>query len=176
MRQAARVSSINTLREFRHALIEFGDIDRSALGESESKIQRAVWFVEHDQPAYWQQQRRRRANELAQAQTELFRAQVASADQQVSATLERRAVLKAKQRLDEAQTKLDNLKRWRPILEREALLYRAQCQQLASSVDADLPKALATLDKMIQSLERYVKLAPPRPATEEAAEPAPAPG
>ena len=161
MRQAARVSSIDALKHFKHALVEFGTMANMALGEAQADVQRTTWWIQNDQLAYWKNQKRKRTTRLAQAKSELFRAQAASPDLRGSDLLERKAVDKAQRALDEAETKIANVKRWSRLLEREVLLYKGQCQQLARAVEGDLPRAVASLEKMVAALERYVKLAAP---------------
>ncbi|MHC4083435.1 MAG: hypothetical protein ACYSU2_19155 [Planctomycetota bacterium] len=140
MGKAARVTSIDALKDFKRVLAEFTTLATTALGEAHAYVRRTTSWVEHEQPSYWKNERRRRQTRLAEAKNELFRAQVEAADAQVSATLQRRAVEKAQAAVDEAETKLRNTKRW---------------------LDAEMPQALARLDKMVESLERYVKLAAP---------------
>ena len=161
MRQAARVSSINALKDFKRALGSFATVINSALAEAQSDLQRTTWWVQQDRLTHWQVQKRKRTTQLAQAKSELFRAQVASPDQRVSATLERKAVDQAQQRLDEAQTKLASIKRWSRVLEREVILYKGHCQQIARAVDGDVPAALLRLDKMVGALEKYVRIPAP---------------
>lgn len=157
MRQAARVSSINALKDFKRALGSFATVVNNALGEAQADLQRTAWWVQHDQMSHWQAQKRKRTAQLALAKSELFRAQVASDDQRVSATLERKAVDKAQHMLDEAERKLENVKRWGRMLEREVILYKGHSQQLARAVEGDVPRALARLDKMVAALEKYVE-------------------
>ncbi len=161
MRQFARVSSIDALKQFKQALGQFATVATSALDEAQADVQRTAWWIEHDQLSHWQIQRRKRGTKLAQAKSELFRAQVASPDQRVSATLERKAVEKAEALVDEAESKIAAVKRWGRALEREILLYRGQCQQLARALEGDLPQALLRLDRMVEALEKYVQLAAP---------------
>jgi hypothetical protein len=175
MRKAARVTSIDALKDFRRAFAEFRTLASTALNEAHAHVRRTTTWVEHEQPSYWKNERRKRANRLAEAKTELFRAQVAAGDQQVSATLERRAVQRAEAALDEAETKLANAKRWRRLLERETILYQAECQRLARALDADCPQALSRLEKMVAALERYVQLAAPALEPQTGAPAAPGP-
>ncbi|MHC4140904.1 MAG: hypothetical protein ACYSUF_03140 [Planctomycetota bacterium] len=181
MRKAARVTSIDALKDFRRVLAEFTTLATTALGEAHAYVRRTTSWVEHEQPSYWKNERRRRQTKLAEAKNELFRAQVEAGDGQVSATLQRRAVERTQAAVDEAETKLRNTKRWSRLLDRETILYRGECQKLARALDAEMPQALARLDKMAESLERYVKLAAPSmapdvgtrtaPDQEEAGEP-----
>jgi hypothetical protein len=175
MRKAARVTSIDALKDFKRGLAEFTAVATTALSEAQAHVRRMTTWVEHEQPSYWSNQRRKRQTRLGEARNELFRAQVAAGDQLVSATLERRAVERAEAAVEEAETKLANIKRWKRLLEREAILYRGECQRLARALEAECPEALANLDKMIEALERYVKLAAPTLAPEVGAQTEPGP-
>ncbi len=162
MLQAARVNSINALKDFKRALGSFATVINTALGEAQSDLQRTTWWVQQNQLTHWQAQKRKRTAQLAQAKSELFRAQVASPDQRVPAVIERKAADRAQQRLDEAETKLVNVKRWGRLLERETILYKGLCQQLARTVDGEVPQALLRLDKMVDALEKYVRIQTPQ--------------
>ena len=129
MRQAARVSSINALKDFKRALGSFATVINTALAEAQSDLQRTTWWVQQDRVTHWQAQKRKRTTQLAQANSELFRAQVASPDQRVPATLERKAVDQAQQRLDEAETKLASIKRRAARVERPALRFAVRARR-----------------------------------------------
>ncbi len=62
--------------------------------------------------------------------------------------------------------KLEATKRWRHAIERKAREYSSRANQLATLFDADMPVALATLDRVLAALESYAALAAPqnRPA------------
>jgi hypothetical protein len=173
VRQAARVSSINALKDVKRALAGFALLATNALGEANADVQRTTSWVRQDQLAYWRNAKRRRTAQLAQAKSELFRAEVASPDQRVPATMERKAVDKAQRLLEEAETKINNVKRWSRLLDREVPLYRGHCQQLGRAVEGELPQALVKLENMINTLEKYVaiqtpKIERPPPVGEEA--------
>jgi hypothetical protein len=159
--KAARVTSIDALKDFKRVLGDFTTAATTALGEADADVRRTTWWIEHEQRSYWQNHRRKWANRLAEAKKELFSAQMAAGDRLVPATLQRKAVEKAQREVDEADTKLKNIKRWSRLLERETILYRGDCQQLGRALEGDLPQALARLEQMIDALERYVKLPAP---------------
>ncbi len=183
MADAARVKSIDALREFKRALTEFSELAGAALAEANTNVQRVIWWIQHDQRSYWEAQKKKRTARLALARNELFRAQVSSPDQRLPATLERRAVEKTERALEEAETKLQNIKRWSRLLERDFIVYKAQCQHLANALEGDVPKALGKLERMFAALQKYVRTAPPTsepavagaeaPEADRAAEPKP---
>lgn len=174
MRQAARVTSIDALKDFKRALGSFGIVVNTALGEAQADLQRTTWWIQQDQLTRWKNEKRARTTRLEQAKSELFRAQVAAPDMRVPSTMQRKAVDKAQRLLDEAETKIANVKRWSRLLEREVVLYRGHCQKLGRVVEGDLPRALIKLDKMVAALEKYVSIR--GPATGRPTAPAEAPG
>jgi len=166
VRPSANVSSIDALRDFKRGLTEFGAIAIAAIDEAQADVQRAVWWVQHDQLAYWKNQRKKRETKLQQARSELFRAEVASPEMKTTALAERKAVERAERALEEADTKIEAVKRWARFLDREVVLYKGQVQPLAFAVEGELPRAVSRLEKLTTALERYVQLAAPAPADE----------
>ena len=51
MGKAARVSSIDALKNFKLALAQFTAVANTALGEAEASVRRMTSWVEHEQPA-----------------------------------------------------------------------------------------------------------------------------
>ena len=161
MSQFARVTSLDALRNFKAAIAEFAEQAGQALSEAQSDVQRTVWWIQHDQPAHWQREIKKRTEKLNLAKTELFRKQLESNDTRTSAVVERKAVAKAQAALDEADEKLRRVKKWAIALEREFMLFKAGCSQVSTAIAGDLPAAMGRMDKMIDSLEAYVRLTAP---------------
>jgi hypothetical protein len=94
-----------------------------------------------------------------------------SAGRQQSAIDEEKALQKAMKHLDDAEQKLAMVKKWKGRLQKEMDLYKGSVQGFATAIEADVPVAVATLDKALKRLEAYVALkAPelaPRPAPAE---------
>ena len=61
----------------------------------------------------------------------------------------------------QAEKKLAACKRWANELRHHADEYESKARRLAGVLEADLPNAGARLEKQIEALEAYVKLAPP---------------
>lgn len=158
MSDSARVTSIDALRELRTALALFGEAIELALGEARSEVQRASSWLENDRVQHWKMQLRQRKARLSDAQGELMRAQIAAQDGLGSAVLERNNVAKWKRAVEEAEWKLQTIKKWRRDLEREVALFRGKCQPMARMVEGDVPKALAKLERYATALDKYAKL------------------
>lgn len=157
---SARVTSIDALRDFRAALIDFADTARGALGEALSDVQRTSWWIQHDMRDHWQRELKSRQNKLAEAKTDLARAQM----QQKSDVLERKAVQAWVRRVEEAEEKLRAIKRWAVAMEREQMIFRGQCSGMSAAIDGELPKTIAWMERMIDSLQQYIALQAPQMA------------
>jgi hypothetical protein len=172
MSSFARVISLDVLREFKGALQEFAEQAGLALSEATSDVQRTIWWLQHDQLAHWQRELKKRNEKLAQARSDLHRAQLASNDTRTSAVVERKAVAKWERAVDEAEQKIRNVKKWHQMLEREMMLFKAQLGQVSGAVAGDIPVAVGRMDKMIRSLEAYLSIAAPSEGTMGSAIPA----
>lgn len=161
MSQFAHVTSLDVLRDFKAALAEFAEQANQALSEAQSDVQRTIWWIQNDRHAHWQREIKKRTDKVAQAKAELFKKQLESNDARTSAVVERKNLQKAQNALEEAEEKLRRVKKWHQVLERELMLFKAGCAQVSGAVQGDLPMALGRMDRMIDSLEAYVRLAAP---------------
>lgn len=166
MTDAARLSNVNAISEFRAAVISFIEDANKALLEADIEWQRTANWLRNEQPAYWNQQLRRRQDALEQARTDLRRILLSVVDGRPPSAIEqKKAVAVAEARLAEAQEKLKNVQRWSRLLEREGAEYKGLAQQLSTALEADLPRAIALLGRLSESVEAYLAVQPP--STEE---------
>jgi hypothetical protein len=160
MSPGAKVQSIDTLREFRVSLSNFGSAATQAMAAVEIEIRRTLDWLKHDQVKYWQQEVRRREDKVGEARQDLSRCLISTTagGTQASCTDQKVALEKAKKRLDEAREKVEVVRRWCQIVEQEVGDYRGPAQQLTTMLDGDVPKAMALLARKIQALEQYANL------------------
>jgi hypothetical protein len=156
MSEAANVKSVDAIREFRAAVIEFAQTASTSLGESQSDVQRTIWWLQQDRLAHWQRELKNRNKKLAEARSALEQKEI----QKVSTVLEKRQVALWQTRVAEAEDKLVKIKRWVRELERELIRFKAQCQRLGRTLDGEVPQVIARIDRMLGSLEAYVHLRP----------------
>ncbi|HWB21247.1 MAG TPA: hypothetical protein VG711_13190, partial [Phycisphaerales bacterium] len=121
MAQGAKVISLSVLTDVKAALIEFSDQARRALSETMTDAQRVKVWLEHEQTVHWQQEIRKRTAKVAEAKSQLYRAQMQSREERPSCVLERKAVVRAEAALQEASEKLQKTKRWASLLDREIM-------------------------------------------------------
>jgi hypothetical protein len=169
----ARVESTDALRIFRAALVKFAEAADLALGDAESELHRTLMWLETEQDTFWQHQVRKWTEQVAIAkdrvrQKKLFKD---STGRMLSAIDEEKALAIAVRRLEEAQEKLTNTRRWARKLPKELHNYKGGVQRLATTVAVAIPAAVARLDKLGGLLEAYVSLAAGTPRADASAPP-----
>ena len=174
MGRFAKVSSVDTLKELRSNLCIFAHIASNALEEAGSDIQRTLMWLKQDRYRYWKVESRKRSEQYVRAKLELKRKQdieTSPLGGTYSFIDEKKALAVAQRNLEEAEQTLQNIQRWIPLLEREAYAFRGISQGLMDLVEVEVPNSCAMLDRMIDSLEAYLALAPEAPIPISATEP-----
>jgi len=156
MSQAANVRSLESLKEFRSALIKFIDEAKRAISTADSEVSHTQIWLHSTQPMHWIQTERRGNEKLAIAKSELFRATISQPDNPRGPTDQIRLVKRRQSEIKDAQDKLLVTKRWSRKMERETNEYRGAITPLLSSLEGSLNKAVFIIDKSIQSLEAYL--------------------
>jgi hypothetical protein len=161
MKKGAKVTSIAALREFRPALIKFIEEARASLTAAESEALRTLEWLRNDRQSHWKREIRLRTDDIVRCKTELFNKQRSATGDPRSAVEERKALDRAKARLEEAQQKAEHTKRWLRQLEKEHMQYKGIAQSLSSQITALEDRAMFDLDRMATALEDYVALTAP---------------
>lgn len=164
MSQHARINAIALLKRLQASLATFSDAAAVALDEVGSDIQRALAWLNDDRKPYWTNQVRVCRERAVQAKLALKQKNIL--DRTLSGTTssavdERKALAIAERKLREAEAKLARTRSWIMQIDKLQSDYRGGVQGLISAIDADIPNARAGLNRMIDSLEAYVALAPP---------------
>jgi chromosome segregation ATPase len=164
MSQEARISSVLVLMQLRASLVTFAATASLALEEASTDIQRTRRWLAEDRYRHWRTQVQVRAERLARAKIALKQKEVFDrtlAGTPSSCVDEKKALKVAEGRLRDAEHKLSRVKAWSREIEKELSDYRGTVQRLVSAIEVEIPNARARLDKMIDSLEAYLALAPP---------------
>jgi hypothetical protein len=161
MGEQATVRSVEALQDFRAALATFAEEVSSAIGAVDMEVRRTVQWVQYDRRTYWQEQIKKRREQVAMAQAEVFRRKLAKTDDYTPAMSEQKELLrKAEASLRDAEVRAGLVKKWEPALQQAVLEYRASTRRI-SAVAADVPRAILVLGKMVDALEAYLREAPP---------------
>lgn len=155
----AKVTSIDALEAFRASLIVFLNKAHSALDQVGDEIRRTRSWIQHDRRTYWENETRRRARTLAQAEQELLSARMTKALDNLSA--QQQVVHKAKRELEEAQEKMRKVKLWIRDFDGTVEPLAKGLNSLRGYLDHDLPQGIAYLSEVEKIMESYTEAAKP---------------
>jgi len=172
MNSPANVRSLETIRDFRAALIGFSARARESLDEVHSQVRRVTDWLDHDRPHYWGQQVRRGHDLVAEARRSLQACQMRTVGNHRPACIEEKQALgRARQRLEYAERQVQVVRNWQRKVQEETDEFRGRSAQLSFLLENDVPKMTGLLDRLLLSLEAYVAIeaplteAPPIPET-----------
>lgn len=161
MSESARVNSTDALKQAKAAMLEFSDAIVVALASVDADINRVSFWLNQDRPAHWKRQVRLREEAINKIKTDIQRKRLIAAPEPASVVEEEKSLDRAKMLLAHAQSRLDAVKRWGPVWDREAMLYKTSTHSVTEYLHRDVPVAVARLERMIGSLEDYTRIAPP---------------
>lgn len=155
----AQVRSIVHIRDMQAAVRVFRDSASNALDLMLMELQRAIEWIEHDRPAYWEQQTRRAFEQVAATRTAMNTCLMRTvAGRHPSCIEEKQAHEKAKRRLQHCQEQIERVKRWSVKIRHEVDEFRSRISALRRRLDGELPKSAQYLDRMASALEAYADM------------------
>jgi len=163
MGRPASVKSIDTLQAMSAAVECFHDEASNALDDLEMEIRRALQWIGQDCRQYWKQEVRQARDGVTEAQLQLQHTMMFRriAEEHSSCVEEKKALARAKRRLEIAERKLEAIPHWNVAIERAVNEYRASRSQFVGWLEGDYPRAVAVLGRMISALETYVRMGVP---------------
>jgi hypothetical protein len=174
MAETARVTSVDAVKEFRETLVIFCENVRAGLCANEMESRHILDWLLGQQPAYWARQLRERQEEVSQAQADLYQIKLRRAQgARVDDIEQKKALERAKDRVEEAEEKLVKVRRWGRLVQQSIDEYQTRARRLADHVEGNPPPNVVFLDRVIGSLESYLRVAPPTSAHEIVRGPAP---
>jgi hypothetical protein len=114
-----------------------------------------------ERAAYWKAEIRRRSDVVNQAMKDLEHCRTFKkvGDNTPSCVEEKKALAKARRRLEIAEEKAQLVRRWTPVVLQQ---FRETCVRLTrfrEVIDLDCPRALAELERMLRALDAYQNVA-----------------
>jgi hypothetical protein len=162
MSNQADVRSIDALKEFRVALALYSEETLAALGAVEAEVKRTVQWLQHDRRMYWQEQIKRRREQVAMAKAEVFRRKLQKTPEHTPAFSEQKEILRqAEASLHDAEMRAAMVKKWEPALQHAVLEYHGSIRRIKDLASGDVPRGMIVLEKIIDALEAYLRAAPP---------------
>ena len=159
MGEQIKVADVQTIERFRASLLVASETFGLALEEAEGEIERTLAWVESEQPDFWRKRIRKAQDEVVMCKSALFRKQEikATADARPSVVDEKKALDRAMKRLEYAETKLRNTKRWTTELPRQSVIFKGALSGMHTVLDRDVPRVNAMLKRMTEHLEAYLR-------------------
>lgn len=172
MIQAADVRSIDDLRDLHAYVCKFRSDAQDALAAVEMTIRRAHDWL-HDKLQFWQRAIRAGEDDVFKAKQELKQRQYVGFDGRVpDCTVQEENLKRAQGKLRFAQERAEITRGWMSRLPKMiSETYEGPARQLAASIEGELPRALAVLEKRIDALEKYAAIMAPQMPRSEAEPP-----
>ena len=164
MSPRANITSVEAIQEFRTNVLIFLSKARPALEEASGEVRRVRLWLETDRRPYWLQQFARRSEQLQEAEANLFSAKLSRVSQASAA--QQAAVQKARNAAGEAEDKLKSIKRWQREYETRTDPLLKQLEKLDNLLALDVPNAVAYLNEVIDTLQKYSGMIAPTGSTE----------
>jgi hypothetical protein len=162
MSRSANVLSVQTLKDFKNVMINFAEEARNSLSGVDMELRRMRDWLERDQLGYWQAQVKRRNEELMQARSDLHRRKISQqGSDAVSDSDQKEALREAQRRLRIAEEKVALVKKLIPVLHHAIAEYHSHSQPLGDHLTGGFERSVATVERMITSLDAYLATAVP---------------
>lgn len=165
-RKPARIESPEIIRALRVRFVKFDEGCRDSLSSCDAHIRATGAWLAHDQRLFLKLQLRKCDEAMAVAQREYAQARWGGPQSlsRSSGVEEKRALDRAKRRKEEVEAKMAALEKWVVRLDDQVDKLKRPCVALSNLLDHTTPRALARIDRMLDSLEEYLRPPPPEGA------------
>ncbi len=159
----ARLTRIDATEEMAAAVEVFRGEAIAAVEGLDMEIRRALEWIHHDRYEHWNHQVRHGWERITEARIQLQQAMTMRrvGNHDPACVDEKKALQRAQRRLEIAQEKVEAVRRHAREIDRAVDDYRGARTPLASWLEAEAPKALATLRRMMADLEAYLAVQTP---------------
>ncbi len=164
MDRSANVKSIEGLARLRSALLVFGEEGRDAVTTLVLEVRKAVDWLDQDRTRYWPEQHRKASEAMVEIRSELDRRQLTyGSDLPPSCMEQKKALERAKARIRLCEEKIKAVKHWIRTVRGELNEFEGQVARMTECLDADVPRAVAALERMLTALQKYAQSTGPLP-------------
>lgn len=153
MADQAKITAIEVLESFRSSLILFIHRAHTRIDEVGDEVRRTRAWLQSDRRTHWEGEIRRRRRVLDQAEADLHSARMSALNDNHS--LQMLAVRRARESVEDAEKKLQNVRKWTRDFDGAAEPLVKRLEILRGELDHELPKALAFLVASQSALEAY---------------------
>lgn len=162
MPDRAQVTSLEAIEAFRARLITYREKAGRVLDEVSDEVVRTRLRLQTDYRTQSEGQIRRCQKEVEMRQQELFSSQISG--MRDASFAQQHAVVRAKQKLREAEERLQKVKTWNRQFDQRVEPPARQVDKLRHTLVHDLAHAIAHLATITKTLDEYAGLTPSSPA------------
>jgi hypothetical protein len=156
MERSAHVTSVDAIREFRAALLQFGGEAEEAVVMLTLEARKAIHWLQQDRSRYWPEQVRRAQEWVVQARNELDRCQLHYGSEDAPSCFDQKKRLeRAKRRLHFCEEKVKAVKRWIHTVRQELDDFHGELAKMNNWLETDVPRGAAALERMLRALDKY---------------------
>ena len=125
-------------------------------------MRRTGQWLQQERPYYWQEQIKRRREQVAAAKAEVFRRKLQKTPDHHPSLSEPMEILRrAEASLQDAEKRLILVRKWQPLFHQAVLEYHGSIRRIKDLAASDVPRAVTVLTRMIDALEAYLRVAAP---------------
>ncbi|MDG1893811.1 MAG: hypothetical protein P8J37_02775 [Fuerstiella sp.] len=162
MPESANVKSIDAVKRFHAAVVQFQEEARLCVSSLEMQLLRILGWLERDRPGFWKREIELCYREMGEARVRLHQCRMRKyADYKPTCFEEKKDLEKAKCDLEFAQRQIPVVKYWNVNAQHEANEYHGRASQLTQMLERDVPQLLALLHHAVDRLEAYGDLQVP---------------
>ena len=159
MSQSANVLSIEAIRDFEAALIQFYEVASRTTGNMSQQSQHMLQWLEMDRPVFWKRQVEIGHDRLAEARTRLTQCMMRrTGDFKPSCFDEKKALERAKRDLEFARAQINIVKQWIVKSRKESEEFNGRQAQLTRLLEGDIPRMVALLRRIVEKLDQYTNI------------------
>ena len=162
MPESANVKSIDAVKRFHAAVVQFQEEARLCVSALEMQLLRILGWLERDRPGFWKREIEACYREMGEARVRLHQCRMRKyADYKPTCFEEKKDLEKARRDLEFAQKQIPVVKVWNVHAQQEANEYHGRASQLTQMLERDVPQLLALLHQAVDRLEAYGNLQVP---------------
>lgn len=159
MGDQVKVADVDTIERFRAALVQAAETFGLALEEAEGDVERTIAWLDSERPDTWRKRIRKAQDEVVACKGALYRKQEikATPEARPSVVDEKKALDRAIRKLEHAEQKLRNTKKWSTELPRQMVVFKGALSGMHTLLDRDVPRMNAMMKRMTEHLDAYLR-------------------
>lgn len=159
MTNSANVKSIDAIRRFAAAVIQFREEAKLCVTRLEMEMRQIIGWLERDRPGFWKREAESCDRRQAEARVMLHKCRMRRVgDFRPTCFEEQKAVEQCKRQLEFARQQIHVVKHWTITAHQEADEYYSRAVQLIQTLERDIPRLIALLNRALENLDSYNKV------------------